>query len=198
MAEVEQAIAVVVAGGVAIIPTDTVYGLVARGDSEEAARRLYAVKGRAEQQPTAVLFASVESLAENLPGLADDALAAARLLLPGPFTLVLPNASGRFAWLAGGRPDTIGVRVPALPPGGTRVLAAVGCLVATSANLPGGTEARSLGDITPELLARVDAVVDGGQLAGIPSTVLDLTGSEPRVLREGAVPAAEALARLGV
>jgi L-threonylcarbamoyladenylate synthase len=75
------------------------------------------------------------------------------------------------------------------------VVSAVGLVVATSANAAGGADPRTVEAIPEELRARVAAIVDAGPLLGVPSTVLDLTGAEPRVLREGAVPAAEALAR---
>ena len=116
-------------------------------------------------------------------------------LLPGAFTLVLPNPAGRYPWLAGERPDTIGVRVPVLPAPAAEVLAEVGAVLATSANAHGGPDPRRLEDVPDEIRAACSALVDAGELPGTPSTVLDLTGPEPRVLREGAVPAAEALAR---
>ena len=87
------------------------------------------------------------------------------------------------------------MRVPVLPEASRRVLAPAGAVVSTSANLAGGPDPRSVGEIALELRERVAAIVDAGPLPGTPSTVLDLTGAEPRVLREGAVPAAEALAR---
>ena len=99
----------------------------------------------------------------------------------------------RFPWLSGTSPETIGVRVPKLAGLGRDLLEAVGVVAATSANLHGGPDPRRLADVPEALRARAAAVLDGGDLPGTPSTVLDLTGSEPRVLREGAVPAAEAL-----
>ncbi len=196
MSEVEAAIRALRAGGLAVIPTDTVYGLAADGASEPAARALYAVKGRGSSQPTAVLFASVECLLGDLPELPEDAVAVVRALLPGALTLVLPNPGRRFGWLNEARPDAVGVRVPAVTGPGAAVLDALGALVATSANLPGGPDPRRLEDVPAELRAAASAVVDGGELAGAPSTVLDLTGDAPIVLREGAVPTAEALARI--
>jgi len=106
---------------------------------------------------------------------------------------VLPNPAQRFRWLTGSAPATIGVRVPTLTGPGAEVLDGVRGVVATSANLHGGPEARRLDDVPAEIRAGAGAVVDGGALPGRPSTVLDLTGDEPRVLREGAVPAGEAL-----
>jgi L-threonylcarbamoyladenylate synthase len=193
--DVARAIAAIRAGGLAIVPTDTVYGLACTAFEEAPARRLYALKGRVEMQPTALVAASVDALLECLPELQADAAAVLRALLPGPFTLVLPNPSRRFPWLTGMRSETLGARVPDLEGPARAVLDGVAAVVATSANLPGGTDPRRLDDVPVRLLDGVDAVVDGGELPGTPSTVLDLTAAEPVVLREGAVPAAEALRR---
>jgi L-threonylcarbamoyladenylate synthase len=118
-----------------------------------------------------------------------------RVLLPGPYTLVLPNPSRRFRWLSGDRPETIGVRVPELSGDPREVLFRAGAVMATSANRPGEPEPRRLDEV-PEELRVACACLDGGELPGTPSTVLDFTGPEPRVLREGAAPSAEALARV--
>ena len=195
MTAVVQAIEALRDGGLAVIPTDTVYGLAGRGDSEDVARSLYAAKGRTPAQPTALLFASVDDVLGELPSLPDGVERAVRALLPGPVTLVLPNPDRRYPWLNAERPDAIGVRVPALAGPGREVLDAVRVLVATSANLPGGPDPRRVEDVPPEIRTAVAATVDGGELPGTPSTVLDLTRAEPRVLREGALAAAEALAR---
>ena len=196
MSAVEAAIAALRAGGLAVIPTDTVYGLVADGRSEEAARALYSAKGRDGIQPTALLFATVDVLEEHLPELPARARAMARALLPGPLTLVLPNPGRRFGWLNQRRPEAVGARVPAIPGAGGDVLTALGVLVATSANLPGRPDPMRVGDVPAAIRDGVAAVVDGGDLPGTPSTVVDLTAGEPGVLREGAVPAREVLARL--
>lgn len=193
MSEIDAAVAAVRAGRLAVVPTDTVYGLATTPHSEHPVRLLYRAKGRAEVQPTALVAADLEVLVELLPELRGRSRAVARALLPGPYTLVLPNPERRFPWLSGSRPETIGVRVPAVEGPGAAVLSQVGALVATSANLPGGPDPRRLEDVPEELRAAVDAVVDGGELPGAPSTVLDLTGPEPTVVREGAVSAAEAL-----
>jgi L-threonylcarbamoyladenylate synthase len=194
-ATVVAAIAALRAGGLAIVPTDTVYGLAADGESEAGARALYAAKGRAAIKPTALVLASVDLLLERVPELPPATVRVARVLLPGPLTLVLPNPARRYAWLNAERPEAIGVRVPAVTGPGREVLDALGTLVATSANLPGRTDPRRVEDVPAALVAVVGAVVDGGELPGLPSTVLDLTGPEPLVLREGALPAADALGR---
>lgn len=193
MSDVDAAAAAIRAGRLAIVPTDTVYGLATTPYTEGPVRRLYRAKGREELQPTALVAAALDGLFECIPELRGRSGVIARALLPGPYTLILPNPGRRFGWLTGARPETIGVRVPAVEGAGAAVLAQVGVMVATSANLPGGADPRRLEDVPEELRAAVEAVVDGGELPGTPSTVIDLTGPEPTVVREGAVPAAEAL-----
>jgi L-threonylcarbamoyladenylate synthase len=187
---IERAIAALRAGEPVVLPTDTVYGLAADARNEAAVRALYRLKGREESQPTAIVAAEVEALVAAVPELRD------RPILTGPYTLIVPNPERRFPWLTGERPETIGVRVPDLPPPAQEVVRRVGVVVATSANLPGGRDPGTVEEIPEELRAGAAAVVDAGELDGRPSTVIDLTGLEPVVVREGAVPAAEALARL--
>lgn len=193
MATVEETAAAIRAGLLAIVPTDTVYGLAATPHSEDAVDRLYRAKGRHAPQPTALVAADVDALLDCVPELRGRPASIARALLPGAYTLVLPNPARRFPWLSGANADTIGVRVPALAGAAAELLAEVRALAATSANLPGGADPRRLQDVPAELTAAVAALLDSGELPGTPSTVLDLTGAEPVVLREGAVPAAEAL-----
>ena len=186
------------AGQPVILPTDTVYGLCALAQLSGPTERLYALKGRAPSQPSALLAADLDMLFEAVPELLGRSAVIAAALLPGPYTLVLPNPAKRFPWLTGSRPEAIGVRVPTLPEAAARVVAETGCVVSTSANLAGGHDPRRLDEVSPELLAQVGATVDAGELPGTPSTVLDFTGSEPRVIREGAAPAAAALERVAL
>jgi L-threonylcarbamoyladenylate synthase len=192
---IETAVAEIRAGRPVVLPTDTVYGLCADPYREAPVRELYRTKGRPPDQPTALLARDVELLLECVPELRGRAATLARALLPGPYTLILPNPAERYRWLAGSTPEKIGVRVPELSGPGAEVLERVGALAATSANHHGGPDPRRLEDVPVEIRASAAAVVDGGELPGMPSTVLDLTGKEPKVLREGAVPAAEALER---
>ncbi len=196
MGVVEEAVAAIRAGKPVVLPTDTVYGLCVTPYREGPAASLYRLKGRPETTPTAILAADLEMLFECVPELRGRAGVMARALLPGPYTLVLPNPARRYAWLNGLARDTIGVRVPVLEGVGREVIDRVGAVTATSANRHNGLDPRRLEDVPAEIRDACGAVVDGGELPGVPSTVVDLTGPEPRVLREGAVPAAEALARL--
>jgi L-threonylcarbamoyladenylate synthase len=157
------------AGLPVILPTDTVYGLCALPGREEV---LYELKGRDRSKPVALLAADVDALLEAVPGL-DRALL--DRYLPGPYTLVLDSPSGA----------NVGVRVPDLPPEAAAVVRAVGVVCATSANAAGGPDPRRVEDVPEEIRAACGAVVDAGELPGVPSTVLDLTGPEPRVLRDG-------------
>ena len=194
--QTEKAVAALDAGQPIILPMDTVYGLCAYPYRATPCRRLNELKGRDEEQPIALIACDVEMLFECLPELRGRAATFVRALLPGPLTLVLPNTAQRFRWLGGSRPETIGVRVPKLCGPGKAVLDVVGAVAATSANLTGEGDASRLDDVPEEIRAACGALVDGGELPGTPSTVLDLAAEEPRVLREGAVPAEEALARL--
>jgi L-threonylcarbamoyladenylate synthase len=193
---IEAAVAAIRAGRPVVLPTDTVYGLAVSPHREKFVLGLYRLKGRATQQPTALVARDLDYLFECVPELRGRAGTIASALLPGPLTLVLPNPAGRFRWLTGTRPDTIGVRVPEIAGAGGEVLERVGAVAATSANLPGAADPRRLEDVPRELRDGAAAVVDGGELGGVPSTVLDFTGPEPVVLREGGASAAEAFARV--
>lgn len=193
---IEAAVAALRAGKPVVLPFDTVYGLAAEPSREESARRLYRLKGRDEEQPTALVAASLDHLVERIPELGGRTASLAARVLPGALTLVVPNPARRFPWITGGNPEAIGIRVPDLKGPGARVLADVGVVIATSANAPGEQDPRRVEDVPPRILEGAGAVLDGGDLPGTPSTVIDLTGTAPRLLREGALPADEALERL--
>jgi L-threonylcarbamoyladenylate synthase len=191
--EIEDAVVAIRSGGLAVIPTDTVYGLACDPYRADAVARLAEVKGRSPEQPIALVASSVEVLCDALPELDGRLRRVVSELLPGPYTLVLPNPARRFPWLTGSRPETLGARVPDVRGIARTLLEMLGAVAATSANVHGGGDPRRVTDVPPEIVS-VAAAVDGGELAGTPSTVLDLTGPEPTVLREGAVAAADALA----
>jgi len=193
---VERAIEAIKSGHAVLLPTDTVYGLVTSAYREDYASRVYRLKGRDETQPTALLAAGVDALFECLPELRGRSGVIARTLFPGPFTLILPNPARRFRWLTGTRTDAIGVRVPELPEPSHRVIEAAGCAMATSANEPGGADPATLDDVPKRIREGCAAEIDAGRLPGTPSTVIDFTRDEPYVIREGAAPVAEALARV--
>jgi L-threonylcarbamoyladenylate synthase len=193
---VEEAVAALRAGSSVVLPTDTVYGLSADAYREAPVRRLAKLKGRPEGMPTALLAADLDVVLDAVPELRGKAAVLARALLPGPYTLVLPNPARRFRWLTGENPTSIGVRVPDLADEARAVLDRFGAVAATSANLHGGHDPRSVDEIPEEIRKEAGAVIDGGELPGSPSTVVDLTGPQPRVLREGAVSASDALSAI--
>jgi L-threonylcarbamoyladenylate synthase len=176
-------------GGVAIFPADTVYGLACDPDSASAIERMYALKGRPPDKPSAVMFFQLESALRALSDLGELTEAALRRLLPGAVTVVLPNPAGRFALATSER--GLGIRVPKLEGVLAPLATARVAVLQTSANLTGGPDPRSLSDIPTELRERVDIVLDGGALSGTPSSVLDLTRYERdgswELLREAAL-----------
>ena len=190
----------VAAGGLALFPSDTVYGLATDPESEAGVSRLYALKGRPPARPAALMFFDLDLALATLGEVGRRTGAALARLLPGPFTLVLPNPARRYALACGPHPDRLGVRVPALS-GALEPLGAVRHpVLQSSANRSGEPEARRLEDVHPQLRRGVDLELDGGELPGAPSTVIDLAAYEEdgdyRVLREGAVSAAEIAALL--
>lgn len=175
------------AGGVAVFPADTVYGLACDPMSRVAVSRLYALKGRPADKPAAVMFFSLQRALDALPELGPRTRAALAALLPGAVTLLLPNPLARYPLACGHDPWTLGLRVPA--PG---LLADVAVpVMQSSANLSGRADPRSLDELDAALRDGADLVVDGGPLPGTPSTVVDLRayGSHGTwsVLREGAL-----------
>jgi L-threonylcarbamoyladenylate synthase len=192
------------AGGVAVFPSDTVYGVCCDPDDEDAAQRLYTLKGRPAARPAAVMFFALEPALAALSDLPLDERAALQALLPGPVTLLLANRSHRFAPACRTDPDTLGLRVPRLPANLRALEELDRPIMQTSANMSGEPDARTLGEVPKALREGADLVLDGGELPGTPSTVIDLRDyAEHRrwhVLREGALPRAavrEALTALG-
>ncbi len=179
-------------GGVALFPADTVYGLATEPDSAEGVRRLYALKGRRPDRPAAVMFFSLELALAALPELPGPTRAAVERLLPGALTLLVPNPARRFPLACADRPELLGVRVPRLA-GRLAPLAAVSWpVLQSSANLSGGPEASSVAEVDEAVRSSVDLILDGGELPGTASTVVDLSAYERdrsfRIVREGAVP----------
>jgi L-threonylcarbamoyladenylate synthase len=193
----ERCIAV---GGIAVFPADTVYGLACEPDSKEAVQRLYLLKRRRPDKPAAVMFFALDLALAALPELGPRTAGALHALLPGAVTLLLPNPAGRFPLACGPQPEVLGLRVPAWPP----ALAALGevrwPVLQSSANAAGGADARRLEDVPEYMRTHTDLVLDGGELPGTPSTVVDLRAYEREgawsVAREGAVSTTEVAARL--
>jgi L-threonylcarbamoyladenylate synthase len=186
-------------GGVVLFPADTVYGLACDPGSTAAVARLYALKGRPPAKPAAVMFFALEPALAGLPELGTRTREALLGLLPGALTVLVPNPRQRFAPACGPDPGTLGLRVPALP-APIAALAGVGVpVLQSSANLAGEPDARTLDAVDASIRDGADLVLDGGELGGVASTVLDLrgyeNGGEWQVLREGAASRA-AIARV--
>ncbi len=191
----------IAAGGVALFPSDTVYGLATDPDSEKGVHRLYALKGRPPDRPAAVMFFDLELALAALPELGPRTRAALERLLPGPLTALVENPARRFGLACGPEPQRLGVRVPALEGPLAPLSDARRPVLQSSANPSGGAEARRLDQVDAALRRGVDLELDAGELPGIASTVVDLTRFETResgyrILRQGALSATVVAARL--
>jgi L-threonylcarbamoyladenylate synthase len=180
-------------GGVAVFPTDTVYGLCCDPENVHAVARLYALKGRQQSKPAAILCFSLAVALAVLPEAGERTLAAIRALLPGPVTLLVANPRRRYP-LAGG--SLLGLR--AVDVG----LTLDRPVLQSSANHSAGKDARRLDEVPASIREGADLVIDGGELPGVASTVIDLGGVEEggtwHVVRQGALSEADlarALAR---
>jgi L-threonylcarbamoyladenylate synthase len=194
----ERCIAV---GGIAVFPADTVYGLACEPDTKEAVQRLYMLKRRPPDKPAAVMFFALDLALAALPELGPRTAGALRALLPGAVTLLLPNPAGRFPLACGpGAADVLGLRVPRWPPALAPLADVRWPVLQSSANVAGGPDARRLKDVPQYMREHTDLVLDGGELPGTPSTVIDLRGFELderwSVAREGAMSITEVAARL--
>jgi len=182
-------------GGVAVFPADTVYGLACEPDTREAVERLYALKGRRPDKPAAVMFFDPELAFAALPELEPRTRSLLERLLPGGITALLPNPLRRYPLACGPDPHTLGLRVPALHSDIGALAEMRWPVMQSSANVSGGYDAQRLDEVAEEIRRRADLVLDGGELTGTPSTVVDLRRYELdgiwAVLREGAVPERE-------
>ena len=188
-------------GGVAVFPADTVYGLACEPGDRAAVERLYALKGRRPDKPAAVMFFDPSLALAALPDLGPRTRDALLALLPGGVTLLLPNPQGRFPLACGPDPSTLGLRVPALDGPLAALREMRWPVLQSSANAAGGPDARRLADVPGPIRAGADLLLDGGELPGTPSTVVDLCTYETTgrwsVLRQGMVRDEDVAAALG-
>jgi L-threonylcarbamoyladenylate synthase len=187
-------------GGVAVFPSDTVYGICCDPENQRAARRLYELKGRPATRASAVMFFSLEPALEMLDELPEGDRLALQVLLPGPLTLLLANPVKRFVAACRTDPLTFGLRVPRLPAHLAALATVTIPIMQSSANASGQPDARTLEDVPHEMREGADLVLDGGELPGTPSTVIDLRDLEAEgrwhVLREGALAKSDVEAAL--
>ncbi len=185
----------IAAGGVAVFPADGLYGLACDPLEAAAIDRVHRIKGRDDGKPSAVMYFSPLAMRELIEGLGPQTRRAVASLLPGPVTLVVANPGGRYPLACREDPARLGVRLIGGP------LAGAMCpLFQTSANLSGEPAPASFGEVPTEIAAAVDLAIDGGELTGLPSTVVDLTdldeSGEWKVLREGGLSLGDLAARL--
>ena len=195
MNPVAEAVKVLRNGGVAAIPTDTVYGLASNGLDAAAVARVFEVKGRPAGVALPLLLASADDLSLCCVDVPESARSLAGAFWPGPLTLVL-RRSGTVPDAVTGGGDTVGVRVPDHPVPREMARRLGAPITGTSANRSGLPPATTAAEVREQIGDRVDYVLDGGAArSGVPSTVLDLTAVAPVIVRLGAVPA-EAVARV--
>lgn len=184
------------AGGVALFPADGLYGLACDPLNEAAIRRIYALKGRDDGKPAAVMYFSPGMLRELVGEMSEPVRRAVSALLPGPVTLVIPNPSGRYPNACRADRSRLGIRLIDGPLNG-----AFCPVFQTSANRSGEPAPASYDQVVAEIRDSVDLAIDGGALTGEPSTVIDLSEYDGRtgwhILRHGAVSEAEIAAALG-
>lgn len=173
-------------GGVAVFPADGLYGLACDPLNVSAIERIHRIKGRDEGKSSAVMYFSPLAMRELVETLGPKTHEAVGVLLPGPVTLVIANPARRYPLACREDPERLGIRLIASP------LAGAMCPVfQTSANLSGEPPSPSFCDVPAEIVEAVDLAIDGGELTGLPSTVVDLTAFDVdgtwRVLRQGAL-----------
>ena len=179
------ALATLEGGGLVAFPTDTVYGLGVNAYLEGSVRRLFEVKERDLSKPIPLLLDSAEAFSEIALDISQMAERFAQKFWPGPLTMVVRRRP-EFAHL-GGEQETVGVRVPDHRIALT-LLAGIGPLAVTSANLSGEPDTRTAQEAYDQLSGRIDLIIDGGETpGGMPSTVVDCTGEHPKILREGPI-----------
>lgn len=191
----EQAIAVLRAGGLLLYPTETLYAFGGCGLDAGAARLTRDAKGRADDKPLPLIACDLDQARSLCASWPEPASRLAARFWPGPLTLVLPARDEVPFEVTAGK-GTVAVRVPgqALP----RLLSrAAGPLISTSANPSGAPPATRCREALATMGQAIALALDGGTCAGAPSTIVDLSAGDPRVLREGAISSAEVLAVLG-
>lgn len=176
MSDVERAAQALAGGGVVVVPTDTVYGLAACADDADAIDRIYELKARPRDKELQLLIPDAGWL-DRLARPSSAARRVAERFWPGPLTIIVPAVDGD---------APVGVRVPAHPIA-LDLLARVGAVAATSANRSGEPTPRDIGAIRELFGDGVDLYLDGGAITGAASTVVDLTGTDPEIIREGDV-----------
>jgi L-threonylcarbamoyladenylate synthase len=177
-------------GDVVAYPTETFYGLAADPRNAEAVERVFVAKGRRSEEPLPLIAADTDTVERWFGALTPRAAALAHRFWPGPLTLVLPLAQvpALPQNLTAGR-SNIAVRVPAHPLARALARAAGGVITSTSANRSGEPPVSTADEVLRSIGDRIALVIDGGPTpGGAPSTIVDVTGAQPRLVRAGSVP----------
>jgi L-threonylcarbamoyladenylate synthase len=188
-AALREAAHIIKNGGIAVYPTETVYGLGVLFNNTQALERLFAAKGRRETKPVLLLIDNSRALDRLTPDIIPEALALAERWWPGPLTILFKARPNLSPYLTGDE-GKIGCRISSHPIARRLVELAGAPITSTSANLAGGPNAACIADIPQDLLERVDVIIDAGATpGGRPSTILDASALPFSVTREGAIPA---------
>ncbi len=184
--QISSGIAILKSGGLVAFPTDTVYGLGASSGISRAVERVYKVKQRPENLALPLLLAEPSQISEVASYVSPVAWLLIRKFLPGALTIVLPSSKSVSRIITGGA-KTIAVRIPAHPLA-IALIQGVGMpIIGTSANLSGWPSALTADEVRSQFGDKIDLVIDGGRCLGRESTIVDVTGKVPSVLREGAI-----------
>lgn len=195
--ELTRAVATLRAGGLVAFPTETVYGLGADASNETAIKKVFSAKGRPHDHPLIVHIASAAQLSEWARDIPPAAIVLAQNFWPGPLTLILKRANGVSDLVTGGQ-DTVAMRVPAHPLAQALLKAFGGGIVGPSANRFGRVSATTAEHVRQEFGDAVDCIIDGGACeVGIESTIVDLSGAKPALLRPGIITTAQIESVLG-
>ena len=186
--DIEQAISILQSGGLVAFPTDTLYGLGAHPFIDSAVRRLYDAKGRLDSKPVPLLLSSVEDLSLVSDQTGGLARALAEAFWPGALTLVV-RCRPDIPSLVNGWGATVAVRVPDHPVPRQLAAALSAPITGTSANIAGGLNPITAQEVADQLDGRIDLIIDRGSCPGAqPSTIVDISGGSPAILREGVIP----------
>lgn len=188
---VEKAIAALKAGELAVLPTETVYGIFADATNEAAVQKLYAVKGRPVEKALNMNVADYDTILKysvHQPAYLEKLV---QTFLPGPLTIILEASPEVPEWIHVGK-TTVGFRMPSIP-ATQEVIKALGVLVGPSANPTGSPSPRFYDDLTSTILDKAAVALQDDSVYGLDTTILDLSGEMPKILRQGAITAQELL-----
>ena len=194
---IARASRIILQGGIVAFPTETFYGLGADAGNVGALQKVFQIKGREEHKPLLLLLADrtwVPGLVKDIPAVAESLM---ENFWPGPLTLIF-EASPRLPLLLTGGTGKVGLRISSHPAAEALVQKVGRAITGTSANLSGQPSASLAAEVSQSLGRQIDAVLDGGETAGgLGSTVLDVTGERPRIIRQGVVPRTQIARSLG-